>query len=221
MACVCLRLYSGLAALTTSCKRLFWDTGEPVNSTRHSEELFKPPRCQKAPLASFDALILTSREQLLEGAFAGLGFSLLNHTRALLEFACCCPVNQKLLPLSDNNQPNNSRKMSPKTKEARQREENSGFGGSSGMGPSHSAPPAFLTGPSPLPGDTRPPRVRPPPPGPLLPATPRCSALTNTPEDEDGMTKDEDEEEGERLRAGAGLSGVPPPPMLLLLFRLF
>lgn len=26
------------------------------------------------------------------------------------------------------------------------------------------------------------------------------------------MTKDEDEEEGERLRAGAGLSGVPPPP---------
>lgn len=69
---VCLRLYSGLADLTTSCKRL------------------------QEPLASFDALILTSREELLEGAFAGLGFSLLNHTRALLDFACCCPVDQKL-----------------------------------------------------------------------------------------------------------------------------
>lgn len=86
--CVCVFVASFRfdSDLTTSCKRLIWDSVKP--KTEPNQKVFKFPRGRVAPLLSFDALIWASKEHLLEGPFAGGGL--------LACLVCCCIAQTRL-----------------------------------------------------------------------------------------------------------------------------
>lgn len=79
-ACVPWWLYSAfvrLADLTTSCEQFFWKIGPDTTRQNTFGNKFSNIHCLKARLVPFDALILTSKEHLLEWNVlrrAGWGF---------------------------------------------------------------------------------------------------------------------------------------------------